>query len=318
MPGHLRFVRGVVDAHDLSLNVSREILQKDRQIQIIRKNLVKQVYKTLAKMKEDDEEDFLGFWGEFGPVLKEGLLGFDQKEQDKILDLVLAPSTASDSELTSLSDYVERMKEGQDAIYYLTGPSDEALRKSPLLEQFVDKGYEVLLFSDAVDELWLDRGAKFADRPFRSISRGEVELGTEDERKKAAEELEEKQKELSDLLGCFRVHLQDEIKEVRLSNRLTSSAACLVSDDSDLSPRMQQILEHMGQKPQKTKRILEVNPNHELIQKLQAVFEDKNDDPRLKLYAELLLGQAHLAETGHVPDPAAFNDVLNEVMVRGV
>jgi molecular chaperone HtpG len=318
MPSHLRFVRGVVDAHDLPLNVSREILQKDRQLQVIRKNLVKKVLATLAEMKRDDPDAYLGFWRELGPVLKEGLLGFDQKEQDKILDLVLAPSTANAEGLTSLSAYVERMKEGQDAIYFLTGASDESLRKSPLLEQFVDKGYEVLLFSDAVDELWLDRGPKFLDKPFRSIGRGAVELGSEEERKKAADALEEKEKELGDLLGCFRVHLQDEIKEVRLSNRLTSSAACLVSDEEDMSPRMQKILEQMGQKTAKAKRILELNPGHPLLEKLHEVFREKNDDPRLRLYAELLLGQAHLAESGQVPDPAAFNSVISEVMLRGV
>ncbi len=174
LPPHLRFVRGVVDAHDLSLNVSREILQKDRQIQIIRKNLVKQVLRTLASMKEESQEDYATFWKELGPVLKEGLLGYDHKEQDKILDLVLAPSTAHATEPTSLADYVERMKEGQNAIYYLTGPSDESLRKSPLLEQFVDKGYEVLLFSDAVDEILarahhqVRRQAPPLDQPRRS------------------------------------------------------------------------------------------------------------------------------------------------------
>jgi molecular chaperone HtpG len=316
MPAHLRFVKGVVDAHDLSLNVSREILQKDRQIQIIRKQLVKKVLGTLEEMKRDAAPEYLAFWAEFGPVLKEGLFNYDVPDKDKLLDLLLAPSTAHATDLTSLADYVGRMKEGQDAIYYLTGASKESVARSPLLEAFVAQGYEVLLFSDAVDEVWLERAPRFKDKPWQSIGRGEVALGSEEERKKASASLEEKQKEYADLLGCFRAQLQDEIKEVRLSSRLTSSPVCLVGDDHDMTPRMQKILEQLGQKTEKSKRILELNPDHPLIPKLQAIFAENKDDPRLGVYAKLLLGQAHLAETGQLPDPAAFTTALGEVMLR--
>jgi molecular chaperone HtpG len=316
MPTFLRFVRGVVDAHDLPLNVSREILQKDRQIQTIRKQLVKKVLGTLEEMKRDARAEYLSFWGEMGPVLKEGLIVNDVPDKDKLLDLVLAPTTTN-PEPVSLDEYVGRMKEGQDAIYYLTGPKD-TIERSPLLESFKQKGYEVLLFSDAVDEVWLERAPRWKEKSLRSIGRGDVQLGSEDERKQASEALDAKQKELGDLLTCLRSHLQEEVKEVRLSSRLTSSAVCLVSDEHDLTPRMQRLLEQMGQKPPKVKHILELNPAHPLIGKLQGLFKENKDDLRLPVYAKLLLGQAHLADTGQLPDPASFSQALGEVLLRGV
>jgi molecular chaperone HtpG len=318
MPTHLRFIKGVVDAHDLSLNVSREILQKDRQIQVIRKQLVKKVLATLEDMKRDKPEDYLSFWAAFGPVLKEGLLAYDTQDKDKLLEFLITASTHDATKLTSLDDYVGRMKEGQDAIYFLTGPSREAIARSPLLEAFTEKGYEVLLFSDPIDELWLERAPRFKDKPLTSIGRGEIKLGSQDDRKKAAEALEDKQKQYSDLLACFRVHLQDEVKEVRLSSRLTSSPVCLVSDEHDLTPRMQKMLEQLGQAPPKIKPILELNPSHPLIPKLQAIFAESKADPRLGLYAQLLLGQAHLADSGQLPDPAAFSSALADVMLHSV
>ncbi len=187
MPAHLRFVKGVVDAHDLSLNVSREILQKDRQIAVIRKQLVKKVLATLDEMKRDDRAAYLGFWHDFGPVLKEGMLAPDQADQDKLLDLVIASSTHDATAPTTLAEYVSRMKEGQDAIYVLTGHSKEAVARSPLLEGFTAKGYEVLLFADPIDELWLERDPKFGDKPLKSIGRGDVQPGSEAERKAEAD-----------------------------------------------------------------------------------------------------------------------------------
>jgi molecular chaperone HtpG len=318
MPTHLRFVKGVVDAHDLSLNVSREILQKDRQIQVIRKQLVKKVLATLDEMKRDKLEDYLQFWAAFGPVLKEGLLAYDTQDHDKLLELIVTASTHDTTKLASLDDYVGRMKDGQDAIYFLTGSSKEAIAQSPLLEAFAAKSYEVLLFADPIDELWLERAPAFKTKPLKSIGRGEIELGSEDDRKKAAEALQDKQKEYSDLLTYFRVHLQADIKEVRLSSRLTSSLVCLVSDEHDLTPRMQKMLEQLGQKPPKIKPILELNPGHQLIPKLQAIFAENKADPRLGLYADLLLGQAHLADSGQLPDPAAFSRAVADVMLHGV
>ena len=318
LPPYFRFIKGVVDAHDLSLNVSREILQKDRQIQVIRKQLIKKVLATLDEMKRDSHKEYVGLWEELGPVLKEGLLSGEAQEREKILALVLASSTADATVLTSLEQYVARMKEGQEAIYYLTGASKDAVAKSPLLEAFAAKGYEVLLFSDAVDEVWLDRAPRFKEKALQSIGRGEIQLGSEEDRKKESEALEEKQRVFGDLLTCFRSLLSDEIKEVRLSNRLTSSPVCLVSDDDDMTPRMQRLMEQMGQKSEKVKRIMELNPEHALVVKLHEVFAANNQDPRLGLYAQLLLGQAHLAESGQLPDPAAFSKVLADVMARSL
>ena len=318
LPAHLRFIKGVVDAHDLSLNVSREMLQKDRRIQVISRNLVKNVLATLAELEAEQRSDYVQFWAEFGPVLKEGLFAGEGQEKQKLLELLLGASTASESELTSLDEYVGRMKEGQQAIYFLAGDSKEAIAKSPLLEKFVEQGYEVLLFSDPIDELWLERTPSYKDKPLQSIARGEIELGSEEDRKRESAAIEDKQKEYADLLACMRVHLQDEIKEVRFSTRLTSSAVCLVSDEHDPTPRMQRLLEQLGQKPMPVKRILELNPAHELVPKLQAMFRENTNDPRLKLYAELLLGQAHLADSGQLPDPAAFGKLLADVMLRAV
>lgn len=306
MPPYLRFVRGVVDAHDLSLNVSREILQKDRQIQVIRKQLVKKVLSTLSDVQRDAAESYAAFWTELGPALKEGLLA-GESDKEKLLDLVLAESTRN-SDRTSLADYVSRMKEGQDAIYFLVGPSREQVAKSPLLEAFIAKGFEVLLFSDPIDELWLENAPTFKDKPLKSISRGDIDLGGGSESAQS--------EQYADLLTCLRVHLQDEVKEVRLSQRLASSPVCLVQDEHDLSPRMQRMMEQFGHKASKPKRILELNPSHPIVGKLQAIYEASKADPRLEQCAKLLLGQAHLAESGVLPDPAAFTGVLTELMLR--
>jgi molecular chaperone HtpG len=316
MPPWLRFVKGVVDAHDLSLNVSREILQKDRRLQVIRKQLVKKVLATLQELREKEPERYLEFWSEFGPALKEGLVPHDVKEKDKILEIAMAASTHDAAKLTTLEEYVSRMKPDQDAIFYLTGPSQEAVRKSPLLESFLAKGYEVLLFSDPIDELWLEHAPAFRDKPFKYVGKGELKLGSKEDQKKAEAEREEKERELRDVLTAIRAHLQDELKEVRLSDRLTTSPVCLVSDEHDLSPQMQRILEHMGQKVPKVKRIMELNPGHPLLPKLRTIFAENKDDPRIALFAKVLHGEAVLLESGQLADPAAFGALINELMMR--
>jgi molecular chaperone HtpG len=316
MPSWLRFVKGVVDAQDLSLNVSREILQKSRQIQAIKKQLVKRVLDTLDELKTTSKEDHLKFWRELGPVMKEGLVAQDVSEKDRILGLMLTATTHHESELTTLEDYVSRMKEGQDAIYYLTGPTLESVRGSPHLELFKDKGYEVLLFADGIDELWLERDAEFKGRAFRSVGKGDVELGTAEEKAKAKADAEAKEGELKGLLTALRVAIQDDVKEVRPSVRLTSSAACLVGDEGDMSPQLQKIIAQMGQAVPKTKRILEINPSHPLIERLAAIHGADAASPLIADYARLLYGQAVLAEGGQLADPAAFAKVLSDVMVR--
>ena len=272
MPPHLRFVKGVVDAHDLSLNVSREILQKDRQIQVIRKQLVKKVLGALEDMKRDAARRVPGVLGGLRARDQGGPAGLRCVRQGQAArtghGAVNGARHAAD-----VSGRLCRPHEGGSGRHLLPDRADpESVARSPLLEAFVDKGYEVLLFSDTVDEVWLERAPRFADKPWKSIGRGEVKLGSDEERKKAVESLEDKQRQYADLLTCFRVHLQDEIKEVRLSSRLTSSPVCLVGDEHDMTPRMQRIMEQLGQKAEKVKRILELNPTHPLIPKLQAIF----------------------------------------------
>jgi molecular chaperone HtpG len=313
LPTYLRFVRGVVSSDDLSLNVSREILQKDRQVQAIRKFLVRRILGALKEMKEQRAEKYRTFWTEFGAVLKEGLVGFEEGHE-RILELIVAPSTEG-PEPASLGEYVARMREGQPAIYYATAATREVAERSPHLEAFRARGYEVLFFLDPVDELWLRLPRQFEGKTLTSVATGAVELGTEDEKKQAAAAREEHGEKLKDLLLALRAALQDEVKDVRLSERLTSSPACLVGEAGDLSPHLEALLRRSGQTVPKTKRVLELNPSHALVTRLQAFHAAHPADERFRRYAELLLGQAILAEGGTLPDPAAFSRRLAELLL---
>jgi len=314
LPPYLRFVRGVVSSDDLSLNVSREILQKDRQVQAIRKHLVRRILGALAEMKEQRPEAYRTFWTEFGAVLKEGLLAFGEEGQDKLLELVLAPSTDGPTP-TALGDYAKRMKDGQPAIYHVTAASREAAERSPHLEAFRARGYEVLFFLDPIDELWLRLPREFEGKPLASVAKGAVDLGTEEEKKQEEAAREETSERFKALLLALRAALQDQVKDVRLSGRLTSSPACLVGEAGDLSPHMEELLRRSGQDLPRAKRVLELNPSHPLVTRLQAFHAAHPADERLGRYAELLHGQAILAEGGTLPDPAAFSKRLTELLV---
>jgi molecular chaperone HtpG len=318
MPEYLRFVKGVVDAEDLSLNVSREMLQQDRQIQAIRKHLVKKVLDALKDLKRDDEEKYLGFWTQFGPVLKEGLLLWDEK-RERILDLVYGFSTTETEKPTPLSEVVARMPEDQEVIYYMTGASREVLLGSPHLEAFKEKGIEVVLFTDPVDEVWLQQmPPEYKGKQWQSVGKGEIELGSEDEKKEAEAARKQDEEAYKDLIGCMRGALQEQVKEVRLSSRLTSSPSCLVLEEGDLSPQIEAMLRQAGQDVPEHKPILEINPKHEIVHKLQAIFEQDGTDSRLREYAALLYGQAVLAEGGQLDDPAEFTRKLTELMVKAL
>ncbi|HSF01957.1 MAG TPA: molecular chaperone HtpG [Solirubrobacterales bacterium] len=314
LPPYLRFVRGVVSSDDLSLNVSREILQKDRQVQAIRKHLVRRLLGALKEMKEQRPEKYRTFWTELGAVLKEGLVGFDEGH-DKLLELVLAPSTDGPAP-TSLGDYVKRMREGQPAIYYVTAASREVAERSPHLEAFRARGYEVLFFLDPIDELWLRLPREFEGKAFASVAKGAVDLGTEEEKKQEASAREEASERFKDLLLALRAALQEEVRDVRLSGRLTSSPACLVGEPGDLGPHLEALLRRSGQEVPKVKRVLELNPSHPLVTRLQAIHAAHAADERFTRYAELLHGQAILAEGGTLPDPAAFSRRLAELLVE--
>ena len=317
LPPWLRFVRGVVASDDLSLNVSREILQQNRQIQAIRRHLVRRLLAALAEMRDERPERYRTCWAEFGSVLKEGLLGFDEN-QERILELSLAPSTDVTREPTSLGGYVGRMKEGQPAIYYMTGPSLAAVERSPHLEAFRAKGYEVLFFTDPVDELWLRMPREFQGKPLVSAAKGDVTPASEEEQKQAEEERRSQEEGFKDLLLILRAKLQDHVKDVRLSNRLTSSPACLVGEAGDLSPRMAELFRRSGQEVPAIKRVLELNPTHPILAKLHAIVERDRNDPALAEYAEILYGQAILAEGGQLPDPAAFSQRIADLLLRVV
>jgi molecular chaperone HtpG len=313
LPPYLRFVRGVVSSDDLSLNVSREILQKDRQVQAIRKYLVRRLLASLKEMKEQRPERYRTFWAEFGAVLKEGLLGLDE-DQDKLLELVLAASTDGPTE-TSLAEYVGRMKEGQPGIYYLTAVSREAADRSPHLEAFRARGYEVLFFLDPIDELWLRLRREVEGKPLVSVTHGTADLGAREE---GTEEppAAERAERFKDLLFALRAALQDEVKDVRLTERLTSSPACLVGETGDLSPHLEALLRRSGREVPKTKRVLELNPAHPLVARLEAFHAAHPADERFRRYALLLHGQAILAEGGTLPDPAGFSRQLSELLLE--
>jgi molecular chaperone HtpG len=308
MPDYLRFVKGVVDAADLSLNISREILQQDRHIQMIRRRLVKKVLSTIKDMLTNDPEKYATFWREFGRAVKEGLLSGDDNQR-AILDVASFASTRG-AEPTTLADYVTRMKEGQEEIYFMTGETRSQVENSPHMEAFKAQGYEVLLLTDPVDEIWVEAVSEYDGKKLQSIARGSVDLpgesGTEPE----------PEGDFAALLTFLKGALDEQVKEVRLSHRLTTSPACLVSDAEDMTPTLEKMYRAMGQEVPKVKRILELNPAHPLVTGLRSALESKQDDPALPETAELLYGTALLAEGGDLADPARFAKLLADRLAR--
>ena len=317
MPRYLRFIKGVVDAQDLSLNVSREILQHDRQINAIRRRLTKKVLSTIKELQSERPEDYRTFWGQFGKVLKEGLMR-DVDNQETLLQVSSFASTHSDDELTTLAEYVGRMKDGQEQIFYATGESRQQILNSPHLEAFKAKGYEVLLLTDAVDEIWLGTVTEFDEKPLQSVAKGEVDLDTEEEKTAHEAERKEREKEFADLLSWLKETLSEHVKEVRLSTRLTESPACLITDAFGVTPTLARMYRATGQDIPVEKRTLELNPNHPLITGLQQAHKDHADDPSVAETAELLYGAALLAEGGTPEDPARFAELLAHRLARTV
>ncbi|MFJ5274485.1 molecular chaperone HtpG [Streptomyces sp. NPDC088358] len=312
LPPYLRFVKGIVDAQDLSLNVSREILQQDRHIQRMHRRLTKKVLSTIKDLRTSAPESYATVWREFGRALKEGLLD-DHENRDAILALCSFPSTHSAQEPTTLAQYVERMKEGQEEIFYLTGDSREAIENSPHMEAFRAKGVEVLLLTDPIDEVWVTAVPEFDGRRLRSITKGEVDLGSgEPDTDETEEERESRRREYSGLLTWMTEQLGQDVKEVRLSTRLTVSPACLVSDTHDITPALENIYRAMGQDIPHTKRILELNPGHSLVNGLNKAHTEREDGTEAGLaeIAELLYGMALLAEGGALKDPARFTKLM--------
>src|SRR6266478_894087 len=305
LPPYLRFIRGVVDSADLPLNVSRQRLQEDRHIAQIRKWLTKKVLDSLEEMQKNENENYIELWKHFGPVLKEGITDFDNKE--KLTALYLFESSEDAEKLTTLKDFVARMKGDQSAIYYLTGPSRRAIENSPHLEGFKEKGYQVLFLVDPVDEMLVQWLPDFEGKKLKSIGKGAADLGE-------AENLKEKERQFSNLTTALQKKLDDRVKEVRLSGRLTSSPACLVVSEGDVSPHLEKLLNKVKGETTRQKRIMELNPNHEIIARMR----DRGDDAIIEDVAEVLYGYALLAEGSELQDPVKFNQALMRVLAKTV
>lgn len=306
IPSYLRFVRGLVDSNDLSLNVSREILQKDRQVSAIRKSLTNKVLRTLDDMLKKRRSDYEKFWENFGPTLKEGI-PTEPGNQEKIFDLMLARTSAKEG-WVSLAEYVDAMPEAQKAIYYITGEELEHIKNSPYLERVRAKGYDVLLLSDAVDEWVLGGGSKYKEKDFVSITSKDLDLDTEEEKKAKEKEKEAATGELKPLMDTFQEHLKEDLESVELSDRLTDSPVCLVSTGA--SAQMERIMEAMGQAAPKAKRIMEINHKHPLFKKMALAPKDTQ-----KQWAEILYNQALLNEGSKLKDPHTYTKKIADLML---
>lgn len=305
MPNYLRFVKGVIDSQDLPLNVSREILQSDRDIGKIKARAVKRILDELTRIAKDDDAVYQDFWGEFGQVIKEGVVE-DAPNKDKITPLIRFASTHNDDDAqnVSLDDYISRMQDDQESIYYITAETYQAAKGSPHLEVFSKKGIEVLLLTDPVDEWLVSSLFDYQEKSFKSVSKGDLELS--DDEKEAQQEQKEA---LSDVTEELQTALAESVKEVRLTHRLTESPACLVADETDPGANLERIMKAMGQDAPTTKPILEINPDHALIKQLDPKSEQFAD------WAQVLFDQAALSEGAQIKDPANYVKLVNRLLV---
>jgi molecular chaperone HtpG len=314
LPTYLRFVKGVVDAQDLSLNVSREILQQDRHIRMMQRRLTKKVLSSVKGMMANDAERYATFWREFGTVLKEGLIT-DSDNRDALLAVSSFATTHGEDGTATLKQYVERMQDGQEEIYFITGESRRSIDNSPHMEAFRERGIEVLLLTDPVDEVWVDAVGEFEGKRLQSIAKGEIDLGAQGD-EKSEDEREKQAEEYAGLLGWMAEQLDEDVKEVRLSSRLTVSPACVVADSNDLTPALENMYRAMGQEVPRTKRILELNPGHQLVKGLNQAYGEREDRSGLTETAGLLYSLAILAEGGRPADPAQFVKAVADRLER--
>lgn len=308
LPPWLRFVRGLVDSSDLPLNVSRETLQHTRQMTPIRKRLVSKLLDTFKSWLDDDREGYEKIWGEFGPLLKEGIYGEDDETKFKVAEACLFRSTRGDG-LVSLDEVIEKMPKEQEAIYWLAGPDLETLKRSPHLEAFAARGYEVLLLTDPVDEFAMQRLTEFDGKPIQAVDKGDIDLADDEE--KAARD--EKAKELQPLIDAVKEKLGDAVSDVRFSSRLKESPAVLVTGENDMSPHMARMLRGMDRAVPESKRILELNPAHALVTRMEKLRD--GSEARFGDFCELVYAQALLAEGTPLKDPTRFNQLVTTLMV---
>ena len=317
LPEYLRFVKGVVDSSDLPLNVSREMLQDDAVIRKIKSNITGKVLSTLADMQKDALEDYKLFFTAFGRILKEGL-HFDWENSDKLKGLVLFQSAKTENGgLISLKDYVAAMPETQKEIYYLISDDIKTARQSPHIEAVTGRGFDVLFLIDPVDAYIIERLAEFDGKKLVAVDKGELELDSDEEKAESKKKLEEATTEYKALTDFIKEHLTGDVSEVKLSPRLTDSACCLVASDHAMNASMERLMRAMNQTVPEQLRTLELNPNHALIKKMNAMFAADAKAPALADYADLLLGQAQLAEGSSPKNPQRFNRLITELMVGG-
>jgi len=316
LPRYLRFAKGVVESNDLPLNVSREILQEDVVIKQIEKSVTTKILSELKSMMKKSEEDYLTFYREFGKVLKEGI-EVDPTNKDKIKDLLLFESSRTEpGKYVSLKEYTERMVLDQKEIYYITGTSRGAVENSPHLEVFKQKEIEVLFMVEPVDEFILAGFGEYDGKKLKSIAQGDIDLGSEEEKKIADEQKKEASGKYKKLIKKVQDSLKDDVKEVRLSDRLTDSASCLVTDEGDMNPQMERIFAAMNQPVPEPKRILELHPRHPVIEAMNDLFTADKKDPKIADYSELLYDQALLTEGIAIKDPARFAQLISDLMVQ--
>ena len=314
MPDYLRFIKGVVDSADLPLNISRETLQKNPLLDRIRKNLVKKVLDTFDGQMKNERDKYVSLFKEFGKVLKEGVhTDFENKERIAKLLLFKSSKTGLDG-YRGFQDYVDAMPAEQKEIYYLSGDDASLLEKSPHLEAFQSKGYEVIYFTDPVDEWVIESLGKFSDKPLKSVAKGDVQLDSEAEKSAKEAESKENAKTYGDLVSIIKDILKDDVKDVRFSTRLTQSACCLVADEHDITANMQRILQAMKQPMPDFKRILEINAKHPVYEKMNTIFAADKASPKIKDYALLLYNQALLTEGSKLKDPLWFTQKISELM----
>ena len=313
MPVYLRFVKGVVDSSDLPLNVSREMLQHNPILTRIKNNLVNRVLKTLDEMKTSEYEKYVGFFGEFGSILKEGI-NADHENRTRIADLLLMQSTRTAAGLfTTFAEYVKNMPADQKEIYYLCGETRQQLEASPYVETFKAKNQEVLLLTDPIDEFVVTTLNEYQGKHLKAIDRGQLETDAADT------QLKEKSEQFKDLLSLLKTKLP-EIKEARLTSRLKDSAACLVTDEYGMSAQMERLMRRAGRADEAppAQRILELNADHPMVGALQSLWQKTPADPRVDQIAAVLYDQAAIAEGSKVKDPAAFAKRINDLILSGI
>jgi len=310
LPRYMRFVRGVIDSNDLPLNISREILQSNKIIDSIRSGSVKKILGLLEGLAKNETDKYQEFWSVFGKVLKEGP-GEDFANKEQIAKLLRFATTHNDSDVqnVSLDEYIARMKSEQEKIYYITADNYAAAKNSPHLEIFRDKGIEVLLLSDRVDEWLMSHLTEYQEKTFASVAKGELDLGKMDDEKDKKQQ-KEKEKQAEDLIKRIKTVLEDKVEDVRVSHRLTSSPACVVLSEQDMALYMQHLMKQAGHSMPETKPVLEINPTHALVKRM----DDEQVEDRFADWAKILFDQAILAEGGQLEDPATFVSRLNQMI----